>query len=225
MPVMIDYLKKYGLSTAALLTTLAIYNSYTTIATKATAAWNAVITFARTQITGYRASLVALREALTGSTTAQVAMTNAVKGTNIVTQAGVVVVGLLKAAYFALTLQTAACARTLKMVKIALAESGFGLAIIAIGAAVAAIMRHNEKMKEARRLAEEQRKAERELYKEYDEAAARIRRLRKVAEDNNTSLEERKRAIEELQKLAPDYQASISEEGRLIEQNKEKLDE
>ena len=32
---------------------------------------------------------------------------------------------------------------------LALAESGYGLAIIAIGAAVAAIMRHNEKMKEA----------------------------------------------------------------------------
>ena len=225
LPVIIDYMKKYGWSTATLLTTLAIYNSYTSIATKVTTTWNTVIAFAKTQITGYRASMVAYREALAGSTTAQVAMTNAVKGTNIVTQAGVVVVGLLKAAYYALTLQTAACARTLKMVKVALAESGFGLAVIAIGAAVAAIMRHNEKMKEARRLAEEQRKAERELYKEYDEAAARIRLLRKAAEDNNTSLEERKKAIEELQKLAPDYQASISEEGRLIEKNKEKLDE
>lgn len=225
MPVMIDFIKRYGATTATLVATLVLYNTYTAIATKATAAWNAVITFARTQITGYRASMVAYREALTGSTTAQVAMTNAVKGTNIVTQTGVVVVGLLKAAYFALTLQTAACARTLKMVKIALAESGFGLAIIAIGAAAAAIMHYDEKMKEARRLAEEQRAAERELYKEYNEAAARIRRLRKEADDHTKSLDERRKAIAELQKLAPEYQASISEEGRLIEKNKEKLDE
>ena len=225
LPAIIDFLKKYGASTLTLVAALALYNTYTTIATKATGAWNAVVAFARTQANGFTASMAAYRTALTGSTTAHIEMTAAVRGTNIVTQAGVVVVGLLKAAYFALTLQMGLCARTLKMVKVALAESGYGLAIIAIGAAVAAIMRHNEKMKEARRLAEEQRQAERALYKEYNEAAARIRRLRKVAEDNNKTLDERRKAIEELQKLAPDYQASISEEGRLIEQNKGKLDE
>ena len=225
LPVIIEYLKAYGATTAVLVTSLVLYNTYATIASKATAAWNAVVAFARTQANGFTASMAAYRTALTGSTTAHIEMTAAVRGTNIVTQAGVVVVGLLKAAYYALSLQMTMCARTLKMVKVALAESGIGLAVLAIGAAVAAIVHHNEKMKEARRLAEEQRQAERALYKEYNEAAARIRILRKEAEDNNKSLEERRKAIEELQKLAPDYQASISEEGKLIEKNKEKLDE
>ncbi|MBO4906215.1 MAG: phage tail tape measure protein [Bacteroidaceae bacterium] len=225
MPAMIEFLRRYGGTVASLVTTLVLYNTYTAIATRATAAWNTVIAFARTQVTGYKAAMGAYREALTGSTTAQVAMTSAVKGTNIVTQAGVIAVGLLKAAYYALSLQLNMCARTLRMVKAALAESGAGLAIIAIGAVVAALIRHNEKMKEAKRLAEEQRAAERERYKEYNEAAARIRMLRKEADNLTASLSNRQKAIEELQKLAPDYQASISEEGRLLEQNTHKLDE
>ena len=225
LPPLVDYLKKYGLSTAALITTLILYNTYTKVATSATSAWSTVIGFAKTQLTTFKGILLAYRTALTGSTTAQIEMTAAMKGTNIVTQLAAVAVGLLKAAYYALSLQMTACVRTLKMLKVALAESGIGLAILAIGALVAGIIKHNEKLKEARRLAEEQRKAEKALYKEYDEAAARIKRLKKVAEDHTASLEDRRKAIAELQKLAPDYQASISKEGELIEKNKEKLDE
>ena len=225
LPPLVDYLKKYGLSTAALITTLILYNTYTKVATSATSAWSTVIGFAKTQLTTFKGILLAYRTALTGSTTAQIEMTAAMKGTNIVTQLAAVAVGLLKAAYYALSLQMTACVRTLKMLKVALAESGIGLAILAIGALVAGIIKHNEKLKEARRLAEEQRKAEKALYKEYDEAAARIERLKKVAEDHTASLEDRRKAIAELQKLAPDYQASISKEGELIEKNKEKLDE
>lgn len=225
LPPLIDYLKKYGLSTAALIATLILYNTYTKIATSTTSAWSAVIGFAKTQLTAFKGILAAYRTVLTGSTTAQIEMTAAMKGTNIVTRLAAIAVGLLKAAYYALSLQMAACVRTLKMVKVALAESGIGIVILGIGALVAGIIRHNEKLKEARRLAEEQRQAEKALYKEYDEAAARIKLLRKVAEGHTASLDDRRKAIEELQKLAPDYQASISTEGKLIEKNKEKLDE
>lgn len=225
LPPLIDYLKKYGLSTAALIATLVLYNTYTKIASTTTSAWSAVITFAKTQLTSFKAILLAYRTALTGSTTAQIEMTAAMKGTNIVTRLAAVAVGLLKAAYYALSLQMTPCVRTLKSLKAVLAESGVGLLVLAIGAAVSAIIRYNEKMKDARRQAEEQRKAEKALYKEYDEAAARIKRLRKVANDHTASLNDRRKAITELQKLAPDYQASISEEGKLIEKNTQKLDE
>ena len=225
MPPVIDFLKKYGLTTAALLTTLVLYNTYTSIAIKTTSAWNAVIAFSKTQIASFKTILVAYRTALTGSTTAQVEMTAAVKGCNIVTKLAAVAVGLLKAAYYALSLQMTLCVRTLKQVKVALAETGWGIAILAIGAAVSAVIRYNEKKKESIRLAEEERAAQKALFKEYDEAAARIRRLHEVAEDHTASLEERRKAIEELQRLAPDYHASISKEGELIEDNKKKLDE
>ena len=225
LPPLIDYLKKYGLSTTALIATLILYNTYTKVATSTTSAWSAVIAFAKTQLTTFKGILAAYRTVLTGSTTAQIEMTAAMKGTNIVTRLAAIAVGLLKAAYYALSLQVTACARTLKSLKTVLAESGFGLVILAIGAAVSAIIRYNEKMKEARRQAEEQRKAQKALYKEYDEAAARIKRLRKVANDHTASLNDRRKAITELQKLAPGYQASISKEGELIEKNKQKLDE
>lgn len=225
LPPLIDYLKKYGLSTAALIATLVLYNTYTKVATSTTSAWSTVVGFAKTQLTAFSSILAAYRTVLTGSTTAQIEMTAAMKGSNIVTRLAAIAVGLLKAAYYALTLQVTACGRTLKSLKTVLAESGVGLLVLAIGTAVSAIIRYNEKMKEARRQAEEQRQAQKALYKEYDEAAARIKRLRKVADDHTASLDDRRKAIKELQKLAPDYQASISKEGELIEKNKEKLDE
>ncbi len=225
MPALIDFLKKYGTSMTALITTLILYNSYTKISTGITSAWSSAVTFAKTQISSLNAIMVAYRTVLTGSTTAQVEMTAAMKGTNIVTQIAAVGIGVLRAAYYALSLQLTACARTLHSLKTVLAESGMGLFILAIGAAVSAVIHYDEKMKEAKRVANEQREAQKALYKEYDEAAARIRNLRKVANDHTVSLNDRRKAIEELQKLAPDYQASINEEGTLIESNTEKLDE
>lgn len=225
LPPIVSFLKKYGTSLTIAIAALTLYTLKTQIATKATVAWNAVLTFFQTQIGGFRAAMAAYHVALTGATNAQIEMTAAVKGTNIVTQAGVVAVGLLKAAYYALTFQMTACVRTLKTMKLALAESGWGLLILAVGAAAAAIVNYNEKKKEQIRLEQEAREAEKALYKEYDEARAKIKMLRKTASDHTATLEERETAIKKLQELAPEYQASISEEGRLIETNTGKLDE
>lgn len=225
LPPIVSFLKKYGTSLTIAIAALTLYTLKTQIATKATVAWNAVLTFFQTQIGGFRAAMAAYHVALTGATNAQIEMTAAVKGTNIVTQAGVVAVGLLKAAYYALTFQMTACVRTLKTMKLALAESGWGLLILAVGAAAAAIVNYNEKKKEQIRLEQEAREAEKALYKEYDEARAKIKMLRKTASDYTSTLEERETAIKKLQELAPEYQASISEEGRLIETNTGKLDE
>ena len=225
LPPIVSFLKKYGTSLTIAIAALTLYTLKTQIATKATVAWNAVLTFFQTQIGGFRAAMAAYHVALTGATNAQIEMTAAVKGTNIVTQAGVVAVGLLKAAYYALTFQMTACVRTLKTMKLALAESGWGLLILAVGAAAAAIVNYNEKKKEQIRLEQEAREAEKALYKEYDEARAKIKMLRKTASDYTATLEERETAIKKLQELAPEYQASISEEGRLIETNTGKLDE
>lgn len=225
LPPIVSFLKKYGTSLTIAIAALTLYTLKTQIATKATVAWNAVLTFFQTQIGGFRAAMAAYHVALTGATNAQIEMTAAVKGTNIVTQAGVVAVGLLKAAYYALTFQMTACVRILKTMKLALAESGWGLLILAVGAAAAAIVNYNEKKKEQIRLEQEAREAEKALYKEYDEARARVKMLRKTASDYTATLEEREAAIKKLQELAPEYQASISKEGELIETNTEKLDE
>ena len=69
MPAMIDFLKKYGTSIAALIATLLLYNSYTKIATGITSAWSSSVTFAKTQISSLNAIMVAYRTVLTGSTT------------------------------------------------------------------------------------------------------------------------------------------------------------
>jgi|GEM_PF-2186316 len=225
LPPIVSFLKKYGTSLTIAIAALTLYTLKTQIATKATVAWNAVLTFFQTQIGGFRAAMAAYHVALTGATNAQIEMTAAVKGTNIVTQAGVVAVGVLKAAYYALTFQVAACTRTMKMLKVALAESGWGLVILAIGAAAAAVVNYNEKKKEQIRLEQEAKEAEKALYKEYDEARARIKMLRKTASDYTATLEDREAAIKKLQEVAPEYQASIDEEGRLIEKNTGKLDD
>lgn len=225
LPPIVSFLKKYGTSLTVAIAALSLYTLQTQIATKATVAWNAVLTFFQTQIGGFRAAMAAYNVALTGATNAQIEMTAAVKGTNIVTQAGVIAVGLLKAAYYALTFQMAACTRTLKTLKVAMAESGWGIAILAIGAAAAAVVNYNEKRKEQIRLAQEARDAEKALYKEYDEAKAKVKMLRKTASDYTATLEEREAAIKKLQELAPEYQASISKEGELIETNTGKLDD
>lgn len=225
LPPLVTFLKKYGMSLTVAITALTLYTLRTQIATRATVAWNAVMTFLHTQFGGFRAALAAYHVALTGATNAQIEMTAAVKGTNIVTQAGVIAVGVLKAAYYALTFQVAACTRTMKMLKVALAESGWGLVILAIGAAAAAVVNYNEKKKEQIRLEQEAKEAEKALYKEYDEARARVKMLRKTASDYTATLEEREAAIKKLQELAPEYQASISKEGELIETNTGKLDE
>ena len=225
LPPIVSFLKKYGTSLTIAIAALTLYTLKTQIATKATVAWNAVLTFFQTQIGGFRAAMAAYHVALTGATNAQIEMTAAVKGTNIVTQAGVVAVGLLKAAYYALTFQMTACVRTLKTMKLALAESGWGLLILAVGAAAAAIVNYNEKKKEQIRLEQEAREAEKALYKEYDEARAKIKTLRKAASDYTATLEDREAAIKKLQEVAPEYQASIDEEGRLIEKNTGKLDD
>lgn len=225
LPPLVTFLKKYGMSLTVAITALTLYTLRTQIATRATVAWNAVMTFFHTQFGGFRAALAAYHVALTGATNAQIEMTAAVKGTNIVTQAGVIAVGVLKAAYYALTFQVAACTRTMKMLKVALAESGWGLVILAIGAAAAAVVNYNEKKKEQIRLEQEAKEAEKALYKEYDEARARVKMLRKTASDYTATLEEREAAIKKLQELAPEYQASISKEGELIETNTGKLDE
>ena len=225
LPPLVTFLKKYGMSLTVAITALTLYTLRTQIATRATVAWNAVMTFFHTQFGGFRAALAAYHVALKGATNAQIEMTAAVKGTNIVTQAGVIAVGVLKAAYYALTFQVAACTRTMKMLKVALAESGWGLVILAIGAAAAAVVNYNEKKKEQIRLEQEAKEAEKALYKEYDEARARVKMLRKTASDYTATLEEREAAIKKLQELAPEYQASISKEGELIETNTGKLDE
>lgn len=225
LPPLVTFLKKYGMSLTVAITALTLYTLRTQIATRATVAWNAVMTFFHTQFGGFRAALAAYHVALTGATNAQIEMTAAVKGTNIVTQAGVIAVGVLKAAYYALTFQVAACTRTMKMLKVALAESGWGLVILAIGAAAAAVVNYNETKKEQIRLEQEAKEAEKALYKEYDEARARVKMLRKTASDYTATLEEREAAIKKLQELAPEYQASISKEGELIETNTGKLDE
>lgn len=225
LPPLVTFLKKYGMSLTVAITALTLYTLRTQIATRATVAWNAVMTFFHTQFGGFRAALAAYHVALTGATNAQIEMTAAVKGANIVTQAGVIAVGVLKAAYYALTFQVAACTRTMKMLKVALAESGWGLVILAIGAAAAAVVNYNEKKKEQIRLEQEAKEAEKALYKEYDEARARVKMLRKTASDYTATLEEREAAIKKLQELAPEYQASISKEGELIETNTGKLDE
>ena len=224
LPPLVKWVKEYGVELVVVLSTLALYSSYTAMATKAQAAWNAVVTLGRTQLLTFKAAMDAYRLAVVGAGNAQATMSAAMKGSNIVVNAAVVTVGLLRTAYYALTLQTAAAARSFGAVKAALAESGVGLAVLAVGALTAAIVRHREKMKELARQNREALEAEKQLYREYDEAKAKVKALHRVVTDNNASIEERRKAIGKLQEMAPEYLASISKEGKLIGDNTVALD-
>ena len=219
LPPVVTWLKQYGMQLLVVIATLLIYNTRLIIAEKVTTALRTAWVFATTQLKAFRTAMAAYHLTLTGATNAQVMMNTAVKSGNIVTNAAVIVVGLLRTAYYALTLQMTACTRSLKLVRAALAESGWGLAILAIGAVVAAIINHNQKIKEQNRLLKEAREAEKKMYEEYDNAKAKIKSLHKVASDNNASLEDRKKAIDKLKEIAPDYHGTLDKEGKLINNN------
>ena len=122
LPPLVKFVKEYGSELVVTVGTLALYSSWTQIATRATAAWNAVVVFSASFAKAYSLALMQLRLMQSGSTAAQIAFTRAVASSNVIQRAAIAVTALFRAAMLALSGQTAAATAALHGFKIALAE-------------------------------------------------------------------------------------------------------
>lgn len=230
MSVSVDFLIRNWSAIQKVIIVLAAYTIGVhahTIATKAaslaSAAWNAVMGVSTTVTKGYTAAILLSRDAAVGCSLANQRLYRLMLQQNIVTRLLTASTLVMKAAYYACTLNITALSATLKSLYVVMAANPYGVILASIAAVGAAIYSNIQKKKEQLRILEEERRREREQMKDYEDAKARISMLSKVLNDNTRSLMERKAALDELKKIVPDYHADLTSEGMIINSNTEAL--
>lgn len=224
MPAMLDFLERYGVQIAILAGSIYLYNVRIQIATAVTAAYNAVVKMATGVMTGYRLCMMLTKDAVTGCSMATTRLGLALRNQNIITIAFTATTQLLRAAWFALTLQFTAARRSLKAFNVSLASSGWGALILAVGMAAGAVYEYVQKQKEANEAKRQEQERLRESMKGYNDTKAKLKALNKIVEDETVSLQQRKKALEEIKEMVPGYHGELTEEGKLINDNKIALD-
>ena len=225
LPPLVRWLKEYGGQVAILAATILLYNTYAIIAARATAAWNAVVGVAKGIAQAYSVALVQLRLMQSGCTTAQIGLTRAIVSSNAIQRAAIAVTSLFRAAMLALTGQTAAASVALKGFQIALASSGVGVAILAVGALAAGYVTLKNRIDKVRQQREEEKRINADINRQYYDQAAKIENLKGVIRSEYLALDTRRKAIDELKSIVPEYHADLDEEGRLYEKNTGAIDE
>lgn len=109
-------------------------------------------------------------------------------------------------------------AQAKKILAISLA-TGIGIIAAAVTVAVVAYKAYNKEKKEASRLAEEEKKLNKEVATEYANQASKVRVLVNEINNENISNDLRKKRIEDLKKIIPDYNGMLDKEGKLINNN------
>jgi hypothetical protein len=224
MPAMIDFLQKYGVQMSILAASIYLYNVRLKIASALMAAYKTVVELSTVSMNAYRRCMVLTKDAVVGCSMATQRLGLTLRNQNIITKTFVATSQLLRAAWYLVTLQFASAKNALKAFNVTMAQSGWGMAILAIGAATAAIYTYREKVKEANEAKRAERERLRESMKDYHEAYAKLKALNKIVEDETVSLKERKKALEEIKKMVPEYHAELTTEGELINDNKIALD-
>lgn len=224
MPAMLDFIDRYGMQMVSLAASIFIYNTRVQIATAVTSAYNAVVKLTTGIVNGYKLCMSLTTDAVVGCSLATTRLGLALRSQNAITAIFVATSQFLRAAWFAVTLQFTAANRALKAFNVTLAQSGWGLAILAIGAASAAYYEHTMKVKEAAEARKQERERMREVMKDYNDAYAKLKALNKIVEDETASLQQRKKALQEIKEMVPDYHGDLTEEGILINDNKIALD-
>lgn len=225
LPPLVRWLKEYGGQVAILAATILLYNTYAIIAARATAAWNAVVGVAKGIAQAYSVALVQLRLMQSGCATAQIGLTRAIVSSNAIQRAAIAVTSLFRAAMLALTGQTAAASVALKGFQIALASSGVGAAILAVGALAAGYVTLKNRIDKVRQQREEEKRINDDINRQYYDQAAKIENLKGVIRSEYLALDTRRKAIDELKSIVPGYHADLDEEGRLYEKNTGAIDE
>ena len=104
-------------------------------------------------------------------------------------------------------------------------RSVWGLIAAAIAAVVVQVEGYIEKLRSAKKLAEELNDVESDAIMQYSEEASKIKTLDATMRDERVSLEERKKALNMLREIIPSYNGMLSEEGRLTRDNKSAIDD
>lgn len=232
LSAIVDFIIEYRKEITSAIVVLAAYtvgvNAHT-IATKvsaaAMAAWNTVAHAVTATTKGYTAAMVLSRDALAGCTLANGRLYKVMLSQNVITKLLTASTLLMKAAYYAVTLQSAALSTTLKSLYVVMAANPYGLVLAGLAAVGVAIYNNIQKRKEQAKAIAEERQRQKELMKDYDDAAAKIKLLSKVLNDNTRDLKDRRDALDELKKIVPGYHADLTQEGELINSNTEALDD
>lgn len=197
----------------------------TSVASKVTLAWNGVIAMVSGTMKGYTTAMVFAKDAVIGCSVANQRLYRHMLAQNVVTKLVSASTLLLRSAYFACTFQISALRASLKSLYVVMAANPYGLILAGLAAVGTAIYTNIQRKKEQKRLEEEERQRQKELFKDYDDHKAKIALLSKVLHDNNRDLKDRKAALDELKSIVPGYHADLDSEGNLIKDNTVALDE
>lgn len=245
LKVLIDFVKEHG---TALITLTSIYTAYlaaakadsaiTTVLSLRYKVVGAAVSWCKLQYEAYTVALIYNRDAVAGCALAQSKLQASLIGTNVMTRIAVASTSLLKAAYYAVTLQlnSAKLAMTAFNTVVKMNPYGATVTIVLslVGAFVAlrnifdksgkAAQLHAQRVKEM----SEAQKAVNDVKEKANETMAsektRLEELNKIAHDNNRSLVDRREAISAIQKIVPDYHASLTNEGKLVNDNTAAID-
>lgn len=232
MSVTVDFIKNNWTEIRNVTIMLAAYtigvNAHaiaTAIASKATLAWNAIIGVVSGTMKGYTTAMILAKDAVIGCSVANQRLYRHMLAQNVVTKLISASMLLLRAAYYACTFQISAMRTSLKSLYVVMAANPYGLILAGLAAIGTAIYTNIQRKKEQKRLEEEERQRQKELFKDYDDQKAKIALLSKVLHDNNRDLKDRKAALDELKSIVPGYHADLDSEGNLIKDNTVALDE
>jgi len=146
--------------------------------------------------------------------------------------AGKVAALALAVAYNTITGNAVRAAAASRALSAAIASTGWGAIVVAIGAAVSALMMFTSKTKEASKAQQEFEQFTKDLddtRKQYQETLDKEKRkitdLVTVARDDNASMEQRKKAIDTLNRIIPNYCAKLDAETGKYHENKNALDD
>lgn len=231
----------------AILTLVAAITAYTVIAkadlaltaavTKSKKVYAAAVAWLTAQSKAYTAALILERDAVSGCSLAQSRLTKVMAAGSGVTKAMVAVTALVKAAYYALTLQFTAAGRAMTAFNVIVKANPWGAAAAVVLAAAAAFAAWYAAMDKTSKAARENAKRLKELSEAQKQVngikeeanrqtaseKTRLEALNQIIHDNSCSVRDRKNAIAAVQKVIPQYHASINKEGRLINDNTDSI--
>lgn len=205
----------------------------TTSITKAKKAWGFVTAWLSLQHGQFTKALILNRDAIVGCTVAEESLKAAMIGTHGITKLLVASSSLLKAAWYALTLQFGAARKAMTAFNVVVKMNPYGALATVIVAVVGAFAAWYASMnktseaaeKNAKRLKQlsEAQKQVMDVKQKANQALAsektRLEELNKIVHDNARKENERREAIAAIQKAVPEYHASITKEGKLINDN------
>ena len=225
MPVMINFLKKYGGELLVLAASYATYAYGARVADAVTRVWHATVLFFTTGIAKMRAAVALTTTAINFNSVAMTRMGLQLRSMNAISKIFVAGQALVRAAMLAVTGQTTKATRAMAIFQTVMKTvNPWALAATAIAAVGTAIYVMHKRTQDALHTNERMAKAQQDAAERYAEQRAHIEHLNKVVHDETLGYQRRNDALDELKRLVPDYHASLSAEKGLIDDNTGAID-